>query len=97
VPSLIVASTSGTFSAIITVPTQTTPGDHTVTATSVLPGGATASITFRVIDMIGAKGASGPPGAIGPQGQTGPAGAPGPAGTAGTPGPAGERGPAGPQ
>ena len=91
-------SLSGTFSAIITVPTQTTPGAHTVTA-SVRSAGSTttvsASATFMVIDMRGPQGSPGPsgiPGPQGPPGGPGPAGSPGPTGS---PGPQGLQGPPG--
>jgi hypothetical protein len=78
----------GYFTAIISVPTQTTPGSHEVTAMD--QEGNWASAIFEVIDMTGPQG---PTGATGPAGSSGPAGAQGPAGTAG---PAGEPGPQGP-
>jgi hypothetical protein len=95
-------STAGTFTAIITVPTQTTPGTHTVTA-SYIPAGsnirASASANFMVIDMRGPQGSPGNDGIPGQQGQPGGAGAPGPAGPlgpTGSPGPQGLQGPPGP-
>ncbi len=91
VPDVIVPDQGGTFTAIISVPTQTTPGDHTVTASSMLPGGVTASAGFRVVDMTGPQGPPGQPGTVttgitGPTGPQGPAGPPGPSGPQGPPG-----------
>lgn len=74
VPSPIVASQSGSFNAIISVPTQITVGDYVIIAISTLPGGATASTTFRVINMTGPQGPPLQAGAVVPQG---PAGLPG--------------------
>jgi len=91
IPSPIIATQSGTFTTIISVPTQTAPGNHTVTATSMVPGGVTASAIFRVVDMTGPQGPAGEPG------PTGPAGEPGATGTQGSAGLIGEQGPAGPQ
>ena len=103
VPSQIFASGSGTFTAIISVATQTSPGDHTVQVTVVgrssqttaAPGSITISGTaiFKVINMAGPAGLPGPTGTPGPPG---PAGTPGPTGLPGTPGPAGPAGPPGP-
>jgi hypothetical protein len=79
----------GTFTAIITVPTQTKPGEYLVTAQD--ERGTSASATFMVIDMTGPQG---PQGAPGPAGSTGPMG---PSGSAGKQGPPGEQGPPGKQ
>jgi hypothetical protein len=109
VPTQVIASYStdqvgafpGTFSAIISVPTQTTPGGHNVAANGVpLQTGATtiATAVFTVVDMKGAPGPSGSPGptgAAGLAGSTGPKGDTGPAGV-GAAGPVGATGPAGP-
>jgi hypothetical protein len=103
VPSPLVTGQAGTFTAIISVPTQTAPGDHTVTAGSMLPGGATASAVFHVVDMTGPQGPPGQPGtgdtgvtgAAGPQGPAGLTGPPGPQGPIGPEGPPGQQGPAG--
>lgn len=86
------------FTAIISVPTQTEPGEHIVSAIDSDGNGADA--TFTVIDMTGPegpRGEPGPTGSAGPAGSMGPAGATGPAGEPGPPGPTGEMGPQGPQ
>ncbi len=77
----------GSFTAIISVPTQTEPGEYTVAARD--QEGITAHAVFTVIDMTGPEG---PPG---PEGPAGPAGIPGSRGPAGEPGPVGELGPPG--
>lgn len=84
-----VTGQTGTFTAIITVPTQTKPGDYVVTARDQY--GTSASTTFRVIDMAGPQGPQGVAGPAGPQGLSGTAA------EAGAPGATGERGPEGPQ
>ncbi len=87
------------FTAIISVPTQTAPGEHLVSAVD--SGGHIADATFIVVDMRGAEGPAGKPGptgATGPAGPAGPAGEQGPQGEQGIPGetgPQGETGPAG--
>ena len=98
VPTVVYAS-AGTnyneFTAIITVPTQTAPGVHTVTATDI--DGHIADADFTVIDMTGPqgpRGEPGPAGTAGPAGATGAPGEPGPRGEQGLPG---ERGITGPQ
>jgi Collagen triple helix repeat (20 copies) len=105
VPMTVTPDPYGNFTAIISVPTQTVPGTHTVKATSsqtVPSQGATgaptssiytytASATFRVVDMTGPQGLQGP---AGPAGDTGPRGI---TGSAGAQGPQGEPGPQGPQ
>jgi hypothetical protein len=99
VPSAVVPTQAGTFTAIITVPDQTPAGDHAVIARSSVPatGGAQvqAGASFRVIDM---KGPAGPTGSPGPAGPAGPSGASGSAsqGPAGPTGPVGPTGPTGP-
>ncbi len=51
------------FTAIISVPTQTEPGEYTVSATD--QEGALAHATFTVIDMTGPQGLPGEPGSGG--------------------------------
>lgn len=46
-PSSVVVSSTGTFSATITIPTTVSTGDHTVTATDT--SGKTATATFQVL------------------------------------------------
>ena len=111
VPSPVtVASQTGTFTCIISVPTQTGPGDHQIRASATATGAAAGSVVavapFRVEDMTGKTGLAGPTGPAGPQGPAGAsgssitvtptAGEPGPAGPTGPTGPAGPAGPAGP-
>ena len=101
VPSPLLANQGGNFTAIISVPTQTSPGDYTVTASNVgVPGGEfSASAVFRVVSMIGPvgpAGPAGPQGPTGPQGTAGSTGSTGPAGPEGTVGPQGLTGPQGP-
>ena len=76
------------FTAYITVPTQTEPGEHLVIADD---GVYSATATFTVIDMTGSQG---PQGIQGTQGLAGPQGI---AGNDGIPGPMGVQGPQGPQ
>jgi len=54
VPSPLVTDSYGNFTAIISVPTQTDPGTHTVKATD--ESGNWANATFTVIDMTGPQG-----------------------------------------
>jgi hypothetical protein len=99
VPSPVDVSWNGEFTAIISVPTQTVTGNHTVKAVQIVSlgdatGNLTAEASFIVIDMRGPQGFSGgggigPPGPAGPQG---PAGAQGPSGPVGPTGPAGASG-----
>ena len=89
VPAPLWGDNEGTFTAIITVPTQTKPGRYTVTAARIR-GADAATAVFTVVDMTGAAGPAGPAGQAGQAGQAGPAGPEGPRG------PAGETGPAGP-
>jgi len=90
----------GGFTAIISVPTQTKPGEHEITAQD--RHGTVASAIFIVVDMTGPPGEIGPPGVRGPIGPEGPAGEPGaagelgPAGPRGLPGETGSTGPQGP-
>jgi len=93
VPKEVYTQEDGRFTAIISVPTQTEPGPHTVTVTD--EEGLTASATFEVIDMTGPEGPQGPRGSSGSTGPEGPEGPPGPEGEKGDPGPAGPAGPKG--
>jgi hypothetical protein len=110
VPMSVVADPNGNFTALVSVPTQTTPGEHKIKAISmqsVTTVGATGypSITtvtyqgeavFTVIDMTGPQGLEGPEGPTGEMGPKGPAGATGPQGPQGGPGPQGPAGIQGP-
>ena len=85
-------SASGNFTVIIVVPTQATPGSHTIRATATDlyyyegdPEWAEAS--FEVADMTGPAGLSGPIGPRGEQGQQGEEGPPGEEGLPGEEGP----------
>jgi hypothetical protein len=87
----------GVFTAIITVPTQTTPGPHVVTAQDTETN-LTAFAIFNVVDMTGPEGPAGeqgPAGSVGPAGSAGLAGASGPQGATGDTGPEGLAGPQG--
>lgn len=67
VPSPVYAGNDGTFTAIISVPTQTRPGRYSV---SVEGGKVSATATFTVFDMTGATGPVGPAGPAGDPGPT---------------------------
>jgi len=97
VPSPLYGSDTqyGTFTAIISVPTQTEPGEHTVTAVD--REGTIADAVFTVIDMTGPQGLPGTRGEPGPAGADGAQGPPGAPGIPGEPGPMGKTGPAGEQ
>ena len=84
------ATQDGSFTAIITVPTQTEPGEYVITAVD--QEGISAHAIFTVVDMTGPPGEQGPEG---PAGETGPQGEPGHVGPVGPEGPAGETGPQG--
>ena len=77
----------GSFTAIITVPTQTEPGEYVITAIDQEHFNAEAIFT-----VVAATGPAGPPGDPGPDGPPGPRGTEGPTGD---PGPAGATGPQG--
>jgi hypothetical protein len=91
--TVVTGAQMGTFTAIITVPTQTKPGEYLVTAQD--ERGTNASATFKVIDMTGPQGLQGLTGPAGPQGPSGTAGQAGTAAAAGAPGPVGPQGPPG--
>ncbi len=97
-PSYIYLGEGADFTAIITVPTQTSPGAHQVKAAWQLENGGWENITatFTVADMRGATGSDGAPGPQGIQGPPGPAGSAGSSGSDGAPGQAGPAGPQGP-
>jgi len=83
----------GSFTAIITVPTQTEPGEYVITAID--QEGFNADAIFTVVEATGPPGPPGEPGPAGPpgpQGPEGPSGEPGPAGEPGPQGPPGEQG-----
>jgi hypothetical protein len=89
IPSVLSIEGQNEFTAIISVPTQASPGSHIVKAEDGY--GETDSKPFYVIDITG------PPGPVGPQGPAGPEGPPGPEGPAGPEGESGPEGPAGPE
>jgi len=92
VPSPITTDSSGNFTAIISVPTPTDPGLHTIMSTDEM--GTSAEATFTVVDMTGPQGPQGPQGE---QGEEGPQGEQGEEGPQGPQGEQGEEGPQGPQ
>jgi hypothetical protein len=78
IPNLVTTDAAGSFTALISVPTQTTPGTHTVNATD--GSGNWATAMFTVVNMTGPQGPAGLQGQQGPKGDTGDTGPPGPAG-----------------
>jgi hypothetical protein len=92
VPSPMTTDATGGFAALISVPTQTTAGPHTVNATD--ESGNSATATFTVVNMTGQQG---PAGLQGPQGPKGDKGDPGNTGLQGPTGPQGPKGDTGPQ
>jgi hypothetical protein len=96
VPQPVQTTSNGSFTAIVSVLTQTVPGEYTVTATD--EADLSASATFTVENMMGPSGPQGPSGengAIGPQGPSGENGAIGPQGPSGENGAIGPQGPSG--
>jgi len=97
-PASVVADQYTNFSALVVVPADATPGEHTIMAKEVGGQGLSTSATFTVIcgtsgTVAGGAGGGGsegecqcPPGAAGPQGSPGAPGPQGPAGPAGEPG-----------
>jgi len=73
-PANVVSDGNGQFTAFITVPDQTTPGDYTIEATD---GVDSATATFTVIDIKGPQGDTGDKGDKGDAGPEGPQGDPG--------------------
>ena len=86
----------GSFTAIITVPTQTEPGEYVITAIDQEHFNADAIFTVvEVTEPAGLPGEPGPDGPAGPpgsRGPEGPTGDPGPAGATGSQGLPGEQG-----
>jgi hypothetical protein len=90
IPNVVTTDATGNFTALISVPTQTAPGTHTVNATDA--SGKWATTTFTVVNMTGSQGPAGLQGQQGPKGDTGsqgPQGVKGDTGDTGPPGPAG--------
>lgn len=81
---------TGSFTALIIVPTPLEVGFHTITATGYSGGvpGESAVATFEVVSRLGPPGpaGAGATGPSGPEGPAGPTGPEGPAGAAGSPG-----------
>jgi len=75
IPSPLTTDTNGSFTALISVPTQTAPGAYTVNASDETGNWATA--TFTVVNMIGPQGSKGDTGEQGPKGENGTQGPPG--------------------
>jgi len=69
IPNTVTTDGTGSFTALISVPTQTTPGLHPVKATD--ESGNWASATFTVINMTGPQGPKGDKGDVGPAGSSG--------------------------
>jgi hypothetical protein len=90
IPNPLITDTTGNFTAMISIPTQTSPGDHTINATDAT--GTWATATFTVVNMTGPQGLQGPKGENGTQGLQGPQG---PKGDTGEQGPIGPQGPKG--
>jgi len=90
IPNPLITDTTGDFTAMISVPTQTTPGDHTINATDAT--GTWATATFTVVNMTGTQGPQGPKGENGTQGLQGPQGPKGDTGEQGLIGPQGPKG-----
>lgn len=81
IPSTVIADATGNLTAMISVPTQTTPGIHTVSATD--ENGDSATATFTVVNMTGPQGPAGLQGQQGTKGDTGDTGPQGPASSLG--------------
>jgi rhamnogalacturonyl hydrolase YesR len=95
VPIHVMTDATGDFAAIISVPTQTAPGVHTVNATD--DSGNWTTATFIVVDMKGPQGPQGDTGAQGLKGDNGTKGDTGLQGPTGQQGPKGDKGDTGPQ
>lgn len=92
IPSSATTDATGSFTVLISVPTQTSPGSHTVNVTD--ESGNWATATFTVVDMTGPQGPAGLQGQQGPKGDTGPQGSTGPQGLKGDKGDTGSQSPA---
>jgi len=90
IPNPTTTDATGSFVAMISIPTQTAPGTHTVNATD--ESGNWATATFTVVDMTGPQGSTGLQGQQGPKGDTGLQGSTGPQGPKGDTGPQGPTG-----
>jgi len=90
IPNPLATNSTGNFAAMISVPTQTAPGVHTVNATDEAGNWATA--IFTVVDMSGQQGPAGLQGPQGLKGDKGDTGLQGPTGPQGPQGPAGSSG-----
>ena len=77
----------GSFTAIITVPTQSEPGEYVITAID--QENFNADAIFTVVEVTGPAGLPGDPGPAGPPGPRGPEGPTGDPGSAGATGPQG--------
>ncbi len=95
-PSPIVTGPSGTFGAIITVPTDAVPGSYEITVSGTAPSEEPVSETVS-FTVLGIEGSAGPAGSRGPKGNPGDDGPPGPAGAQGPAGPQGTAGSEGPE
>lgn len=87
VPNPVTTDTNGDFAAIISIPTQTAVGAHTVSVTDESDNLTTE--IFTVVDMTGPQGPTGDTGPAGTQGLQGPQGPIGSTGPIGPQGPAG--------
>jgi parallel beta-helix repeat protein len=74
IPNAVTTDANGSFTVLISVPTQTTPGVHTINATDETGNWNTA--TFTVVDVTGPQGPKGDTGQQGSQGPEGPQGPP---------------------
>ena len=88
----------GTFVAMITIPTDASPGSHTITVIGTAPDEDPVSLdaTFELLSIVGPAGPEGSEGDRGPRGLPGPTGPSGSTGTSGEQGPVGEPGTIGP-
>jgi hypothetical protein len=93
IPSPVITDVTGSFTALISVPTQTIPGSHTANATD--ENGNWATATFTVVNMTGPQGPAGLQGPQGPKGEKGDTGDTGLQGPIGPQGPKGDTGPQG--
>lgn len=84
IPNPVETDAGGGFVALISIPTQTTPGAHIVNASDEVGNWATA--TFTVVNMTGPQGSKGDTGEQGPQGLKGENGTQGLQGSQGPPG-----------
>jgi hypothetical protein len=95
IPYTVITDGVGSFSALVSVPTQTATGAHTINATD--GSGNWATAMFNVVDMRGPQGSAGLQGPQGPKGDRGDTGLQGPTGAQGPKGDTGDTGPQGPE